>query len=453
MSTKVLNEQKYLAARPDVAAAIQRGELTSAQQHWDLYGSKNAKWDASALFDTYTPLPEQVSNTINNPVAPQNTEVLPQFMQANQNEFIGSVSAPATAPKAAAPATITADQAQTTTAQATTASETAPMSLFDMEKAQYTASLASGATPQAVAQTGTVDPRATVVGQLESLYADLGFGEVPAWARGAVNAAEEAMAARGMGASSIGASAITQAIQQSAIEIAARDSATYFQMDLTNLSNRQQTELANVQFRQQALLSDQAAINAAKQFNAASATQVQTFQAGLIAQIQAQNADRLTNMSTFNAAEANKIAALNAGNKLQADTADAQIKAAVEQFNANLQHQREQFNSEMQFAIEQSNVTWRRNINTANTATANAANQINAQNLFNMSQTAMNNLWQAWRDEASWAFQASENQKQRDLQISQAALGRQFYEGQREDDRDYEMWSSIGGFVMDRIWG
>lgn len=452
------NAQQYFDANPDLAAAGLT--VADARRHFDQFGYNElmaqpgtSRATGVTFGSAPVPLPQQVANTINNPVAPQNTEVLPQFMEAQQNEFINTVQAPTQAPQAQAPAPVTAQQAQTTQATATTASETDPLATIDPTQAQYTAQTVGAAgTEQAVAQQGVVDPRATVAGQLEGLYAELEFGEIPGWARGAVNAAEEIMAARGMGASSIGASAITQAVQQSAINIAAQDAATYFQMDLTNLNNRQQTELFNVQQRQQSLLSDQAAVNAARQFNAASATQLQTFQAGLISQIQAQNADRLNNMSQFNAAAQNQMESLNVGNTLQADLANSQIEAAVEQFNANLQGQREQFNTEMQFAIEQSNVNWRRNINTANTATANAANQVNAQNLFNMSQVAMNNMWQAWRDEASWLFQASESQKDRDYNLAQTAQSRQFWGDNRDDDRDFQMWSNIGGFVMNRIW-
>jgi hypothetical protein len=47
-------------------------------------------------------------------------------------------------------------------------------------------------------------------------------------------------------------------------------------MDMSNLTNAQQTEVLNTQSRQQAMLSDQAAANAAAQFNASSDNQTTT---------------------------------------------------------------------------------------------------------------------------------------------------------------------------------
>jgi hypothetical protein len=325
-------------------------------------------------------------------------------------------------------------------------------------------------TPQAVAQQMYVQRLATMQGQLEELYSDLEGGAVPAWAKGAVNVANDAMAARGIGASTIGTTAVMQAVQNSAFNIAAEDSKTYFQADLANLNNRQQTELFNVQLKQQSLLSDQAASNASKQFNANSVAQLQQFQAALIAQVNEQNAARLTTVNQFNAAQTNQMTALNEANRLQTEMFNAgqtnemttlntniqnqreqfnaQIKDSVEKFNATLETQRDQFNSTMRAQIDQGNVTWRRAINTQNTATINAAAATNVQNLFNMSQVAQNNLWQAWRDEAAWLFTASEGQKDRDLQLLMAANNQQYQSDVASDAQDYQLWQMVGSFIQ-----
>jgi hypothetical protein len=63
----------------------------------------------------------------------------------------------------------------------------------------------------------------------------------------------------------------------------------------------------------------------------------------------------------------------------------------------------------MSSQIASSNAQWRRDINTQNTAQLNAANQQNAMNLLNMSQQALANLWQTYRDQAAWSMQISEN--------------------------------------------
>jgi len=306
--------------------------------------------------------------------------------------------------------------------------------------ATYQAKTISDQTPQATAEQGTVNQNSLVQEQLKKLYTESQPGMIPEWARGAVIQANEQMASRGMGNSTIGIAATAAAIQASALPIAAQDASTYFQMDLKNLDNRQQTSLANLQVRQQSLLSDQAVTNAANQFNASSQSQTQQFVATLMSSIQQQNADRLTAMSQFNTGQENQVASANATNSINTQEFTATQKAAADQFNAQMSYARDQFNAQAAFAVEQSNVTWRRSLNTANTAAINAANQINTQNRFNMSQTAQNNLWQQWRDEAAWSFQASESAKNRQYNIVMAANG-------RPTNTSFNSAQAVGSFV------
>jgi len=104
----------------------------------------------------------------------------------------------------------------------------------------------------------------TVQGQLGLLMTQFDDG-TPAWAAGAIRAANDTMAARGMGASSIAASAIVQAAMESALPIAQADAQVYANMNLTNVSNRQKialevaaaqrgTQLQNLSNEQQAEL-------------------------------------------------------------------------------------------------------------------------------------------------------------------------------------------------------
>ena len=48
-----------------------------------------------------------------------------------------------------------------------------------------------------------------------------------------------------------------------------------------------------------------------------------------------------------------------------------------------------------------------------NTATQNDVNRINTQLLYNQSATSLNNLWQKYRDNATFNFTASESELQR----------------------------------------
>lgn len=387
-----------------------------------------------------------MSNTVQNPTLPVGSELVPQTMQVQNGELQNFT--PIAAPQVTAAQPIAAPQLATTTA--------APAVMVDPNTGQqfitgpqtYAATTVSANTPQMQAAQGTVSELATVQGQLKKLYADTANGEVPEWAQGAMRKAESVMAARGLGASSIAAGAITEAIQQSAIQIAAPDAATYFQMDLTNLSNEQQARLENVRMRQQSLLSDQAAENAAKQFNASSTQQIQMFQAELVSRITTANADRKTALEQFNAAQANQMELAGAQIEVGVAQFNEQQRSAIEQYNANMKFQTDTFNSNMAQVIDQSNVQWRRQINTANTAAINASNQVNVQNKFNLSNYALNALWQQIRDESSWAYQSSENAAERAFRLAAAANQYEYSRGLAgyTSDLNFEngMWEAVG---------
>ena len=110
----------------------------------------------------------------------------------------------------------------------------------------------------------------------------------------------------------------------------------------------------------------------------------------------------------------------------------------MSQFNASMRDNREKFNANMQFAVDQSNVQWRRQINTAATALQNETNRINVQNQFAVSQNALNNLWQKYRDNAAWNFQKSESALQRQHEIGIMAMefanSKSLYDQQQKDN-------------------
>lgn len=283
------------------------------------------------------------------------------------------------------------------------------------------------------------DPRALVQTQYAELM-DFGPDEIPGWAKGALKAAEQQMAARGMGGSSMAAEASVAALMQAAMPIAQQDAAVFnglmlkkmdqkaqatflkagylaemdmanlnnrqqaavlnaqafLQMDMANLGNLQQAAVVNTQSRLQAMLSNQAADNAAKQFNAESQNQVDMFFAQLEAQISMFNAEQSNAMSQYNTGQAN----------------------AMSQFNANLKNAREQFNTQNRTVIDQSNAEYLRQINTQNTTMQNQANYVNAMNMLNISNAAMANEILFARDLAHFTFQSSENSLNRAQNIA-----------------------------------
>ena len=312
----------------------------------------------------------------------------------------------------------------------------------------------------AVAATQELDPKATTQYQIASLMSSIKAGqELPPWASPAVRKVSSIMQQRGLGASSMAAAATLQAVMESGIPIAAADANKYATIQLANLNNEQAAalsnaaasaamDMANLNNRQQAavnnaksflamdmanltneqaaktltyqsktsaLLSDVAAENAANQFNAKSENEVNMFFAELGASIEQTSLNRKFAVEQFNIGQ----------------------KTAVDEFNAQMEIQRDQFNANMQLQIDQSNVVWRRKLNTAETATKNEENRLNVTTLLGIQQNAMNNIWQAYRDQASWNMKISENSKDRAhnaaMQSAAISNNKDMYEDKFED--------------------
>jgi hypothetical protein len=324
----------------------------------------------------------------------------------------------------------------------------------------------------ATAATEELDKRGTVQYQLGELMSSLEEGKpMPPWASPQIRKVNAVMQSRGLGASSMASAAITQSLMESGVQIAAADANKYAGIQLQNLNNRQQTALqnaatyaamdkANLNARLQAavtnaqaflsvdlknldnqqksdtltyqslvagLFKDAAEENARREFNAKNELQVEEFFAELGVQVETANANREASMRQFNVSESNSMA----------------------QYNATMKDSREKFNSNMKFAIDQSNAIWRRNINTANTATQNESNRMDVQLQYNATQTALNALWQSYRDTAAWNFQKSENQLQREHAVGMAAMEfantKELFDMQNKE----EFARSIGAFITD----
>ena len=204
--------------------------------------------------------------------------------------------------------------------------------------------------------------------------------------------------------------------QQSAV----MNAQTFLQRDMANMSNKQQVEMFRGQQRVQAMFTDQAAENAARQFNATSQNQVDQFFAQLRTQVSQFNASQANAMAQFNAGEANSVG----------------------KFNAEMQNQRDQFNAKNRLIIDQSNAQWRREIATADTVAINRANELNATALLNISNSAYNNLWQYYNDAMEMAWESTENERQRVMNLAVAQLQADANRDVAELKNDYN--SSVG---------
>jgi len=329
---------------------------------------------------------------------------------------------------------------------------------------------------EVAAATGTLDQKATVTYQLEELFKSVQSGTaLPAWASPAVKKVSAIMAQRGLGASSMASAAMTQAIMESAIPIAQADAQKYsaiqlqnlkheqqavlqnamtyaamdkmdmdaktqaavnnarafLSVDVQNLTNEQKTHELNYNGKLQSLWKDQAAENAALQFNAKSQNEVDQFFSELGVQAENANKNRLAATEQFNTDQK------NTGSRFTAAMGDA----------------RDKFNANMTLQINQSNAAWRRQINTANTTVQNESNRMNALNLLEMNQTGLNQLWQRYRDEASWALQTSENAKQRAHDVAMFAQSSSFDQSMYETKKNDIFMAELGSAVLDGIFG
>ena len=371
---------------------------------------------------------------------------------------------------------------------------------------------------------------ATVQDEMADLMQDFQGGNTPVWAAGAMRAANQAMAARGLSASSMAGMAIVQASMEAALPIAQMDAAnkqemaiesarqranfmgmdfnqkfetkvrnaariseianinfsaeqtialenarmaqtvdlanldnrqakvmadaaimsqmdlsnldnrqqaavqnaqSFLQMDMKNLDNRQQTTLFKAQEQINSILSDTAAENASRQFNAASQNQTNQFFASLGAQVAQFNAEQQNGMSRFNAGEAN----------------------ALSQFNASQMNARDRFNAQNHLVIAQANAQWAQNITTAENAANNQANRDAAMAANNLTMTAYNNTIQRERDLLAWAWQAGQNQMDRDRAIAVATISATNGEqsGNAVGDAAGKLLGKIGDKAIDAV--
>ena len=322
----------------------------------------------------------------------------------------------------------------------------------------------------AIPATQVLDEKATVKYQMANLMSDIEEGKpLPAWASPAVRKVQAIMQSRGMGASSMASSAMIQAVMESGMPIAAADAQSYARiqlqnltneqatalqnattvagidtanlnarmtaavnnarnflaMDTANLTNAQQTKSINYQSKVQSALTDAGADNARKQFNAKNELQMEEFFAELGSQIDSANANRNAAMEQFNVSEEN----------------------AMKTYNQSMLDSRERFNATAKFAIDQSNVTWRRDVNTANTATQNETNRINVQNEYNASQNAMNNLWQKYRDNATFNFNKIESGFDRQHAIGLMAIENSYNQDLLNEQEKKDLIGAVAKFV------
>ena len=208
-------------------------------------------------------------------------------------------------------------------------------------------------------------------------------------------------------------------------QAAVQNAQNFMSMDMANLSNQQAANMFQAQSRVQSMFTDAAAENAANAFNATSENQTNQFYDNLSTQV-----------NQFNSTQANAIAQYNSGQK-----------NAMSQFNANVQNQREQFNANNRLVVDQFNANWRRQIATVDNATVNRVNELNAKNALDVSNTAYNNMFSFYSDTMKWAFDASENERDRIANLTMEEMRQKGYKERADDSANAGWWAAAGNLV------
>jgi len=242
---------------------------------------------------------------------------------------------------------------------------------------------------------GKIEAQDTVQGQLANLMKQFDDG-TPAWAAGAMRAANSAMAARGLGSSSMAGAAVLQAAMESALPIASKDADAFRSMKIDNLNRQQQISLANAAAQQGVELAN---------FNAEQQTALQNSQNAF--SLQSQNLSNMQQTVLANAQIKASLQGQNLSNQQQANIAEAARYAEVNNLNLNNRQQ----------AILQDNAN-EMQVNLANMNSKQQAYLANAQleaalqgkKIDNKQQTAMANAAR-YADAANLTFTAGEQAK------------------------------------------
>ena len=336
------------------------------------------------------------------------------------------------------------------------------------------------------AATGVPSTEATVQGQLTQLMEQFEDGETPAWAAGAMRAATQRMAARGLSASSMAGQAIVQAAMESALPIAQMDAQTRAQFEAQNLSNRQQaamfaaeqrSKFLGMEFDQefQARVQNAARIADVAQINFTAEQQVALENARMaqtvdIANLDAKNAKimadaaamsqldlaNLTNTQQANVQRAKafldfdmsslnnqqQVAMFKAQSLASVYMSDTAAENAARQFNAsssdqvgmffsNLQTNIQQFNNEQANAMEKFNAGEANAISQFNAAQQNARDQFNANQALVVEQANTQ-----WEQAITTMDNAAQNQANRDAAIAANGYTETTYNNMLQQERD-----------------
>ena len=252
---------------------------------------------------------------------------------------------------------------------------------------------------------------ALVSSQMESLLGGMEDGEVPMWARPAVQSVNDMLVRRGMSASSVGRDALFNSIIQSAMPMAQSNAQALQATAAQNLSNQQQANMSqatlDMQRRMANLSNEQASESQTAQMaQQMSAMQSQFRQDAVMTTAQLQQQTRTQNLANrqqaaqTDAQNAQAMAAQNLGNEQQVELANMQYMNATETENMSAIQQERM--AEMQVAADflGKNAGFKQQMDLANLgndqqmrlANLSALNQADSESMSAEQQTELANL-------------------------------------------------------------
>ena len=180
---------------------------------------------------------------------------------------------------------------------------------------------------------------ALVSSQMETLLGGMEDGEIPMWARPAVDAVNAGLARRGMSVSTVGRDSLFNAIIQSALPMAQSNAQALQQRAAQNLSNEQQANLQQATQQQQLRLQNLANRQTAESQTAQMSQQMKVMQSqfdqqAVMTTAEQQQQTRLANLqnqqqaAVIRSQNEQQMAMQNLGNEQQLNMAELQIDAA-----------------------------------------------------------------------------------------------------------------------------
>jgi len=252
---------------------------------------------------------------------------------------------------------------------------------------------------------------ALVSSQMESLLGGMEDGEVPMWARPAVDAINANMASRGLSVSTVGRDSLFNAIIQSALPMAQSNAQALQTRAAQNLGNLQQANLQQATQQQQLRLQNLANRQDAASQTAQMSQQMKTLQSqfnqqAVMTTAQQQQQTRTQNLqnrqqaAVLNTQNQQAMNAQNLGNEQQMELANLEIMNQTERENMTAENQERL--AEMQVAADflSKNAGFKQQMELANLsndqqmrlANLSALNQAGSENLSAAQQTELANL-------------------------------------------------------------